>query len=133
MRDLLAHRTLQQATEADLVAVVQNCPKQRFKMDRLVDESSGREELYVRANQGHSMSVEIEMKEITETDQIDQCIHGTYYAAWNSIKTQGLSRMGRQHIHMSEDFPGSKEVISGMRKNCQVAVFVDVSKALKGF
>ena len=40
--------------------------------------------------------------------------------------------MGRQHIHLSEDFPGSKQVISGMRSNCQVVVYIDVKKCLQG-
>ncbi len=31
------------------------------------------------------------------------------------ISNKGLSKMGRKHIHFSEDFPGSKQVISGMR------------------
>jgi 2'-phosphotransferase len=102
-------------------------------MERLKNEDDGSEELYVRANQGHSMTnVEVEMTEINEANATSQCIHGTYYKAWDSIKSTGLSKMARQHIHMSEDFPGSKEVISGMRKNCEVAVFVDVPKALKG-
>lgn len=40
--------------------------------------------------------------------------------------------MGRQHIHFSEDFPGSKNVISGMRSSCQVAIYIDIKKALEG-
>jgi 2'-phosphotransferase len=55
------------------------------------------------------------MVEITENDKIDQCIHGTYHKCWDAIKQSGLSRMNRLHIHFSEDFPGSKNVISGMR------------------
>lgn len=39
--------------------------------------------------------------------------------------------MGRQHIHLSEDFPGSKDVISGMRSNCQIAVYVDIKSAMR--
>jgi len=40
--------------------------------------------------------------------------------------------MNRQHIHLSEDFPGSKNVISGMRHNCELAIFIDAAKAIKG-
>ena len=40
--------------------------------------------------------------------------------------------MKRQHIHFSEDFPGSKQVISGMRSNCQIAIFIDIKKCLNG-
>jgi 2'-phosphotransferase len=40
--------------------------------------------------------------------------------------------MNRQHIHLSEDFPSSERVISGMRSSCQIAVFIDVKAAMKG-
>ena len=40
--------------------------------------------------------------------------------------------MGRQHIHFVEAMPPFKTVISGMRSSCQVAVYVDIKKALKG-
>jgi 2'-phosphotransferase len=39
--------------------------------------------------------------------------------------------MNRQHIHLSEDFPGSKSVISGMRANCEIAIYIDVKKAMQ--
>ena len=48
------------------------------------------------------------------------------------LLNQGLSRMGRQHIHFVEAMPPFKTVISGMRSSCQVAVYVDIKKALKG-
>ena len=40
--------------------------------------------------------------------------------------------MGRLHVHFSEDFPNSERVISGMRSSCQIAVFINVNKALEG-
>lgn len=40
--------------------------------------------------------------------------------------------MNRNHIHFAVDLPGSDKVISGMRSNCAVAIFIDVSKALEG-
>jgi 2'-phosphotransferase len=72
------------------------------------------------------------MIKIDETSAIEECLHGTYYKNWESIKQHGLSRMNRQHIHLSEDFPGSKDVISGMRNNCELAIYIDIHKALKG-
>ena len=41
--------------------------------------------------------------------------------------------MNRQHIHLSEDFPSSGKVISGMRKNCELAIFINFEKALNGY
>ncbi|KAH9000209.1 hypothetical protein EDB92DRAFT_1932276 [Lactarius akahatsu] len=42
---------------------------------------------------------------------------------------QGLSRMGRNHIHLAQGIPGDG-VISGMRNSAQVLIYVDVQKAL---
>ena len=107
--------------------IVQNCSKQRFSIQTFDGET------FIRANQDHTLKhVEIDMIELDETVSIKQCLHGTYYKAWPSIKQQGLSRMNRQHIHFSEDYPGSKDVISGMRGNCELAIFVNVKQALKG-
>lgn len=41
--------------------------------------------------------------------------------------------MNRTHIHFAEDFPDSDRVISGMRNSCQIAIYVNVKEALKGF
>ena len=48
------------------------------------------------------------------------------------FKTKGLSRMNRVHVHFSENFPNSEYVISGMRSNCEIAIFINVEKAMKG-
>lgn len=40
--------------------------------------------------------------------------------------------MGRQHVHFVENLPQGQAPISGMRNSCQVAVYVDIKKALKG-
>lgn len=89
-----------------------------------------------------------------------EAVHGSYLRNWSSIKQQGLSRMNRTHIHLAPGLPGEDGVISGnllllcghvcrterkvemfvlflflflgMRKDCDLAVFVDVPKALAG-
>lgn len=123
--DLLTHRTMRSTSLAEIQQIVESSTKQRFKIEMFEGEH------YIRANQGHSLkNVEVDMAEISGNDNIDQCIHGTYFKCWDSIKKDGLSRMNRQHIHFSEDFPGSKNVISGMRGNCQIAIYIDVKKVL---
>ncbi len=118
---------MQHSNQDEILQIAENCPKQRFKIEYFNNEP------FIRANQGHSLeTVEVEMVKIDEIDQIEHFIHGTYYKAWESIKQQGLSKMNRQHIHLSEDFPGSKNVISGMRQNCELAIFIDAAKAIKG-
>jgi 2'-phosphotransferase len=124
--DILKHKNLRKAKKEDLIKIVENCPKQRFSIKHSDDNV-----LYIRANQGHSIqNLELQMTEITEMDNLEEALHGTYYKAWELIKTEGLRKMTRQHIHFSEDFPGSKEVISGMRGNCQIAVYIDIKECL---
>lgn len=39
-----------------------------------------------------------------------QCIHGTRFELWPSIRAEGLSRMKRQHVHMAPGMPHNNEV-----------------------
>uniref|UniRef100_A0A3B4ZQG0 tRNA phosphotransferase 1 n=1 Tax=Stegastes partitus TaxID=144197 RepID=A0A3B4ZQG0_9TELE len=57
-------------------------------------------------------------------------VHGSYLRNWSAIQQQGLSRMKRTHIHLASGLPGEDGVISGMRKDCDLAVFIDVPRAL---
>lgn len=52
------------------------------------------------------------------------------FCSWNSIKKMGLSKMRRQHIHFAIGEPGAQEVISGMRKSCEIMIFIDLKSAL---
>lgn len=40
-------------------------------------------------------------------------IHGSYLRLWPSIRSEGLSRMNRTHIHLALGLPGEDGVISG--------------------
>uniref|UniRef100_A0A8D1YVZ7 tRNA phosphotransferase 1 n=1 Tax=Sus scrofa TaxID=9823 RepID=A0A8D1YVZ7_PIG len=59
-------------------------------------------------------------------------VHGTFWRHWPSILLKGLSRQGRTHIHLAPGLPGDPGVISGMRPNCEVAVFINGPQALAG-
>ena len=107
-------------------AVVRNNEKQRFS---LRDGSDGA--LEIRANQGHSVAnVEVEMTPLTVETAPERAVHGTYNAAWPQIRTGGLNKMTRQHIHLARALPGESGVISGMRSSCQRLVWVDVRRAI---
>ncbi len=81
-----------------------------------------------RARQGHSIPVDVGLKEIT--DPTTRAWHGTTRNAWNLIEESGgLNRMGRQHIHMAKGMPG--EVVSGMRETSKVIVEIDCELAMK--
>jgi hypothetical protein len=64
--------------------------------------------------------------------EIPTVIHGTYFKNWTKIKTEGLSRMSRLHIHFSSAEAGDSRVISGIRSSCQLYIYIDAEKALRG-
>ncbi|KAI9928883.1 hypothetical protein ASPWEDRAFT_36699 [Aspergillus wentii DTO 134E9] len=113
----------------------------------------------IRATQGHSMkSVDAAsfLEKLTLSDAStlpDTVVHGTFHSAWPLIlKSEGLRCMGRNHIHFATGpslesvLPGPVDataesakdalqlndgrVISGMRRDAQVLIFIDIRKAL---
>lgn len=54
----------------------------------------------IRANQGHSVPVDVELK---EQEPPEVLYHGTAQRFYNSIKTEGLKPMGRLYVHLSKD------------------------------
>lgn len=91
-------------------------------------------ELWIRASQGHTIRTVDDSKllqRIESADEVPCCVHGTYLFAWPDIlNSGGLSRMSRNHIHFAPRLPGAGRVISGMRTDAEVAVFVSVSGAI---
>jgi len=115
---------------------------------------------FIRATQGHSMkAVESEglLEPITLSDPAgvpETVVHGTFYGTWEVIlRSGGLKKMGRNHVHfatgpgLNEVLPGQgngdglgetaighvlgeNKVISGMRGDAQILVYVDIKKAL---
>ncbi|KAK8291139.1 hypothetical protein V6Z11_D06G043500 [Gossypium hirsutum] len=59
------------------------------------------------------------------------CVHGTYKRNLESILESGLKRMKRLHVHFSSGLPTDGEVISGMRRDVNVLIYLDVRKALE--
>lgn len=75
---------------AQLQAVVANCAKQRFAFSE-----DGRR---IRANQGHSVTVELQLDPSTPPDAL---YHGTATRFLDAILAQGLQRQKRHHVHLS--------------------------------
>jgi len=91
---------------------------------------------WMRANQGHTLTgldPEQLLKRIEDSSQLPCVVHGTYLAAWPTIRTLGLSRMKRNHVHFASGLPGGvgPKVISGMRASAEVLVYVDAAKAMQ--
>jgi putative RNA 2'-phosphotransferase len=70
--------------------VVETNDKQRFILSD--------DEKRIRANQGHSITVDLELESRTPPDVL---YHGTAVRFLDSIKKDGLKSMGRQYVHLS--------------------------------
>ncbi|XP_059457317.1 uncharacterized protein LOC132187137 [Corylus avellana] len=123
-----ANIPLKSHTIDDVREAVRKDNKQRFSLF----EENG--ELLIRANQGHTVTtVESEslLKPILSAEEFQVCVHGTYRKNLEAILESGLKRMKRLHVHFSCGLPTDGEVISGMRRDVNVLIFLDVRKALE--
>ncbi|KAK9329480.1 KptA family-domain-containing protein [Lipomyces starkeyi] len=136
---LLNHPRLKGIKFTDIRRVVDSNSKNRFKLEYRGHD--GQETLnlddpggwWIRANQGHSFTVtDLELEPITDPESCPVAIHGTYMEVWkNAIRSQGLSKMKRNHIHLAAGLPGETGIISGMRSNSDVYIYVDIKKAIE--
>ena len=62
----------------------------------------------IRARQGHSINVDVELKLTLAPDKL---YHGTSSRFMESIKKSGLLPMSRQYVHLSEDIETAKKVL----------------------
>lgn len=120
--------------QSDVEQVVKRSDKKRFELK----EEDG--EVMIRAVQGHSIKVIDDDQLLTKLDLTnlpELCVHGTYRKHFDSIKQNGLLAGGgqgqgfRNHVHFSAFAPGDKRVISGMRYDCEVAIWIDLKKAIE--
>ncbi|MCH6257000.1 RNA 2'-phosphotransferase [Puniceicoccaceae bacterium K14] len=75
-----------------LKEIVDTNEKKRFSLD--VDGSR------IRANQGHSIAVDVELE---KKEPPTFLYHGTATRFYESIQKEGLKKMNRQHVHLSAD------------------------------
>ncbi|RKP35580.1 phosphotransferase KptA/Tpt1, partial [Dimargaris cristalligena] len=131
---LLRHPKLRQVPLATLQYVVDRDAKQRYTLRE--ETSSSPPGWYIRANQGHSLKASsLTLHEHTREYLSFILFHFTYIAVYPPppprIAQQGLKRMSRNHIHFAPNLPGANEVISGMRKKCDLRIYIDVPKAMQ--
>ncbi|TGO48557.1 hypothetical protein BCON_0237g00130 [Botryotinia convoluta] len=130
-------------TFADIRTAVTDNAKQRFSMKPNLSlpeppspSSETPEDWMIRANQGHSIAIDsaallipiaLEAGNVPET-----CVHGTYFAFYEEIlKSGGLKKMGRNHVHFGTGVPEDGGVVSGMRGDAEVLIYVDVKRCLE--
>jgi putative RNA 2'-phosphotransferase len=99
----------------ELNYVVENSDKKRFSFDETGSK--------IRANQGHSVTIDLELKPITPPDIL---YHGTGEKYLTTILEQGLLKMSRHHVHLSADLETAKKV--GQRKGKVVIFTIDAKK-----
>lgn len=101
---------------ADLInSIVENDDKQRFA----ISEDGKR----LRANQGHSIAVDLELESKTPPDTL---YHGTASHSLESIMESGLKPMKRQYAHLS---PTEEIALAvGKRHGTPAVLFIDAKK-----
>lgn len=111
-------RNGKEITLAELREVVAANDKKRFSFD------AGGEK--IRANQGHSVAVEIEFEKKTPPAIL---YHGTAEKNVSLIRSKGLQKMRRHHVHLSPDAETARRV--GTRHGKPVIFEVDAAKMLE--
>ena len=98
----------------ELNEVVERNDKKRFSFD-----ATGTR---IRANQGHSVQVELQLEPVVPPDVL---YRGTGSGAAESIGRQGLCKMSRHHVHLSTDIATARNV--GKRWGHPVIFAVDAA------
>eukprot|EP00964_Phaeocystis_antarctica_P120153 scaffold83920_cov65-Phaeocystis_antarctica.AAC.2 len=101
-------------TEADVREVVDANDKRRFVINGT----------NIRATQGHGMHGvgEKQGEPLTLETAPEVAVHGLYVEHVQAILEQGLSRMGRHHVHLAKGLLGEKGVVSGMRSDAELFI-----------
>ncbi|XP_053908510.1 tRNA 2'-phosphotransferase 1 isoform X2 [Cuculus canorus] len=120
---LLALPLFAGVSEDDVRRVVGGDPKGRFTLRP--------HPLRIRANQGHSLPVPLlELRALSPPALPPTLAHGTRRRRWPQIRREGLSVMGRNHIHLAGGVPGDPPLCSGIRADSEIVIFIDGPAAI---
>lgn len=86
-------------TRSELDDLVKTSDKQRYALSP--------DGTRIRANQGHSVDVELDLPQATPPARL---YHGTVAEFLDSIREKGLIKGSRHHVHMSADVETAKKV-----------------------
>lgn len=100
----------------ELVDIVWNNDKKRFEFDVTGDR--------IRARQGHSIPVDLELKPIQPPDVL---LHGTKGNVLDHISLQGILKMSRQYVQLSETRETALEV-ANRRSGLSVILEINAKK-----
>lgn len=90
----------------ELMELVDNNDKKRFEIKKADFGDNGYDDS-IRAAQGHSVKVDLEMKAKRPPRTL---YHGTVAKFLDSIKVDGLKKMNRHAVHLSHDLPTAIKV-----------------------
>lgn len=126
VNQLLNHNRLKtnKATLEDIYRIVENNDKKRFTIRE--NDSA----VLICASQGHSIESigDSNLVQLSEHTMPKEIYHGTYLNKLPVIiRSGGLSRMGRNHIHFASNISN----ISGIRASCNVLIYLNVEKCLQ--
>lgn len=96
----------------ELINIVENDSKTRYAFNE--DKSK------IRANQGHSINVDLNLKSIKPPDVL---YHGTSTKYINKILLEGIKKITRKHVHLSDNLETAKSV--GERHGNPVILSID--------
>ncbi|WP_442577626.1 RNA 2'-phosphotransferase [Mesorhizobium sp. ASY16-5R] len=102
----------------EVLRIVDECPKKRFTID----------ENRIRAAQGHSVEVDLELRPSAPPDIL---FHGTKERFLAAILKEGLTRQARHHVHLSSDIATATKVAE-RRKGDDVVLKIDAKAMAAG-
>ena len=95
-------------------------------LERIVRENNKQRYSYnenhtkIRANQGHSVQVDVKLREVEPPRYL---YHGTASRFLPAIQAEGIRKMSRQYVHLSGDFETAMAV--GKRHGIPVVITID--------
>lgn len=102
-------------TMKELEEIVETNNKKRYEFSE--------DKKKIRACQGHSIPVDVELKEATPPDIL---YHGTSKNCVGSIWENGITKQSRLHVHLSGDEETARKV--GSRHGCPVVIFINTKQ-----
>ena len=108
------NRTGRKIDMSTLERIVRENNKQRYSFNE--------NHTKIRANQGHSVQVDVELREVEPPRYL---YHGTASRFLSAIQTEGIRKMSRQYVHLSGDFETAMAV--GKRHGIPVVITIDAA------
>lgn len=86
--------------------ILHNCKLKMIELEFIVDTNDKKRfefdqhKMRIRARQGHSIEVDVELKEVVPTEDL---FHGTANEVADIIKLEGIKKQSRNHVHLTND------------------------------